>query len=57
MIKIEAIWEMLHRTWWNAYLARKETPAFQWGKSNVEQKAQKLQAPHAAKDGKDAVPA
>ncbi len=46
---------MLHLTWWNANLPRKEIPTFQWGKSNVEQEAQKLYAPHVAKDGKDAI--
>jgi hypothetical protein len=55
LIKIEAIWEMLHLTRWNAYLPRKEIPTFHWGKSNVEQEAQKLHALHVAKDGKDAV--
>jgi hypothetical protein len=55
LIKIETIWEMLSLTPWNAYLPRKEIPTFEWGKSNVEQEAHKLHAPHMAKYGKDAV--
>jgi hypothetical protein len=46
---------MLSLTPWNAYLPRKEIPTFEWGKSNVEQEAHKLHAPHMAKYGKDAV--